>query len=76
MNLSPTLLINQPIRVQHQTRKLKNSKDPELKKFYGKTIQDDLEMGYIVPIKSSYLNTLTDHAWHLPNHPVFNPKKQ
>ena len=32
-------------------------------------------MGYIVPLKSSYLNTLTDHAWHLPHHPVVNPKK-
>ena len=26
-------------------------KDPDLKKLYGKTIQDNLEMGYIVPIE-------------------------
>ena len=50
-------------------------KDPDLKKSYDKTIQDDLEMGYIVPIEYKELNTLTDCEWYLPYHPVVIPNK-
>ena len=50
-------------------------KDPDLKKLYGKTIQDDLEMRYIVPIESNESNTRIDQEWCLPHHPVVNPNK-
>ena len=50
-------------------------KHPDLKKIYGKTVQDDLEMGYIFPIEYNELNTRTDREWYLPNHPVINPNK-
>ena len=35
-------------------------KDSDQEKFYGKTIQGDLEMGYIAPIEYNELNTRTE----------------
>ena len=50
-------------------------KHPDLKNLYGETVQDNLEMGYILPIEYNELNTRTDREWYLPNHPVINPNK-
>ena len=48
---------------QHKSLKKQLEKDPDLNKCYGKTIQDDLEIGYIVPIEYNELNKFTNREW-------------
>ena len=50
--------------------------DPQLKKSYSKTIQEDFGNGYIVKVdKSECFRTDNCREWYLPHHPVIHPHK-
>ena len=62
--------------VQLKSLERRFSKDPELKQHYGKTIQDDLEKGYIEKIdKTDCFKVDNPREWYLPHHPVVHPHK-
>ena len=60
-------------RLKSLEKRLK--KIPDLKKLYGKTVQNNLKVGYIVPIEYNELNTRTESEWYSPYHLVVNPNK-
>ena len=52
------------------------SKDKTLKENYAKTISEDLEKGYVIPIPDAHMvEQRSDKEWYLPHHPVINPNK-
>ena len=52
------------------------SKDPELKQYHCKTIQGDLEKGYIEKINNpDCFRVDNPREWYLPHHPVVHPHK-
>ena len=69
-----TLENNYPVakaQVQSHDKKLK--KDKTLKDMYHKTLDTDLEKGYVKSVTFSY--TTPDRVWYLPHHLVTNPNK-
>ena len=52
------------------------STDTTLKENYAKTISEDLEKGYVIPIQDAHMvEQWSDKEWYLPHHPVINPNK-
>ena len=51
------------------------NKNADLKSSYSKTIQDDLDKGYIVKVPPHNPSQRTDREWYLPHHAVVNPHK-
>ena len=51
------------------------SRDPELATNYKKTIDMDLEKGYIKRLTKEEAGAPVTRKWYLPHHPVVNPKK-
>ena len=49
--------------------------DPELATNYKKTIDMDLEKGYIKRLTKEEAGAPVTRKWYLPHHPVVNPKK-
>ena len=49
------------------------NKDIELKQLYEKTLETDLEKGYVKPVTFTY--PLPEKIWYLTHHPVNNPNK-
>ena len=69
-----TLENNYPVakaQVQSIDKKLK--KDKALKDMYQKTLDTDLEKGYVKSV--TFSDTTPDRVWYLPHHPVTNPNK-
>ena len=50
-------------------------KDPELKTNYIKTVHDDLQKGYLIPVGEFNPECRSSRHWYLPHHPVVNPNK-
>ena len=50
-------------------------KDTELKAQYTKTINDDIEKGYVIRVNDFSVEKRTSLEWYLPHHPVLNPNK-
>ena len=62
--------------VQLKSFKKRLSRDTTLKENYAKTISEDLEKGYVIPIADAHMvKQRSDREWYLPHHPVINPKK-
>ena len=52
------------------------NKDVELKEAYSKTIEKDLQLGFVRIIsREELLKTKEQKQWYLPHHPVVNPNK-
>ena len=49
--------------------------DPELAADYKKTIDTDMEKGYIKTLSKEEAATPVTRKWYLPHHPVVNPRK-
>ena len=58
-------------QVQSLDKKLK--KDKALKDMYQKTLDTDIEKGYVKSV--TFSDTTPDRVWYLPHHPVTNPIK-
>ena len=58
-------------QVQSLDKKLK--KDKSLKDMYQKTLDTDLEKGYVKSV--TFSDTTPDRLWYLPHHPVTDPNK-
>ena len=50
-------------------------RDPELDEAYKKTIETDLEKGYIKRLAKEETADQAKRAWYLPHHPVLTPNK-
>jgi len=50
-------------------------RDPELGEAYKKTIDTDLEKGYIKRLTKEETADQAKRTWYLPHHPVLNPNK-
>ena len=61
--------------VQLKSLEIRLSKNSELKASYSKTINDDIEKGYIVQVPPHNPSERTDREWYLPHHAVVNPHK-
>ena len=62
--------------VQLKSLKKRLSRDKTLKENYAKTISEDLEKGYVIPIPDAHMiEQRSDKEWYLPHHPVINPNK-
>ena len=52
------------------------SRDTKLKEKHTKTISEDLEKGYVIPISDAHMvEQRSDKEWYLPHHPVIKPRK-
>ena len=52
------------------------TRDTTLKENYAKTISEDLEKRYVIPIPDAHIvEQRSDKEWYLPHHPVINPNK-
>ena len=51
------------------------SRDPDLAERYRKTIDTDIEKGYIKQLSKEEATAPVMRKWYLPHHPVVNPKK-
>lgn len=60
-------------RLKSLEKKFKN--DPEIKERYAKSIQDDIEKGYVRKIREEEVCTDSKVTWYLPHRFVINPKK-
>ena len=60
-------------RLESLEKKFKN--DPEIKERYTKSIQDDIEKGYVRKLSEEEVCTDSKVTWYLPHHYVINPKK-
>ena len=49
--------------------------DRELAEAYKKTVDSDLEKGYIKKLTKEEATAPEKHKWYLPHHPVLNPRK-
>ena len=61
--------------VQLKSLERRLEKDPELKSNYFKTVQDDIQKGYGIPVGEFNPDCCTSRDWCLPHHPVVNPNK-
>ena len=65
---------NYPVaKSQIQSLEKKLSKDQLLKEMYQKTLDTDIEKGYVKPVIFSSI--APSRVWYLPHHPVTNPNK-
>ena len=65
---------NYPVaKAQIQSLEKKLSKDQLLKEMYQKTLDTDIEKGYVKPVIFSSI--APSRVWYLPHHPVTNPNK-
>ena len=65
---------NYPVaKAQLDSLQRRLNKDNELKQLYEKTLETDLEKGYVKPVIFS--NPAPEKIWYLPHHPVTNPNK-
>ncbi len=53
----------------------KPNRNPELAERYRKTIDMDIEKGYIKKLTKEEATAPVMHKCYLPHHPVLNPKK-
>ena len=60
-------------RLKSLEKKFKN--DPEIKERYAKSIQDDIEKGYVRKIREEEVCTDSKVTWYLPHRFVINPRK-
>ena len=61
--------------VQLKSLEKRLSKDT-LKENYAKTVSEDLEKGYVIPVLDAHMvEQRSDKEWYLPHHPVINPNK-
>ena len=60
-------------RLKSLEKKFKN--DPEIKERYAKSIQDDIEKGYVRKISEEEVCTDSKVTWYLPHRFVINPRK-
>ena len=51
------------------------AKDPHLRDQYSKTIEDDLNKGYVFQVSPHNFSNRNIREWYLPHHPVVNPNK-
>ena len=61
--------------VQLKSLERRLEKDPELKSNYIKTVHDDLQKGYVIPVGEFNPECRSSRDWYLPHHPVVNPNK-
>ena len=62
--------------IQLKSLEKRLSRDTTLKENYAKTISEDLEKGYVIPIPDAHMvEQRSDKEWYLPHHPVINPNK-
>ena len=65
---------NYPVaKAQLDSLQRRLNKDIELKQLYEKTLEKDLEKGYVKPV--TFSNPAPEKIWYLPHHPVTNPNK-
>ena len=65
---------NYPVaKAQLDSLQRRLNKDIELKQLYEKTLDTDLEKGYVKPV--TFSNPAPEKIWYLPHHPVTNPNK-
>ena len=65
---------NYPVaKAQLDSLQRRLNKDIELKQLYEKTLETDLEKGYVKPV--TFSNPAPEKIWYLPHHPVTNPNK-
>ena len=62
-----------PNKYDMAERRLKN--DPEIKERYAKSIQDDIEKGYVRKLSEEEVCTDSKVTWYLPHRFVINSKK-
>ena len=62
-----------PNKYDMAARRLKN--DPEIKERYAKSIQDDIEKGYVRKLSEEEVCTDSKVTWYLPHRFVINSKK-
>jgi len=60
-------------RLESLEKRFKN--DPEIKERYTKSIQDDIEKGYVRKLSEEDVCTDSKVPWYLPHRFVINPKK-
>ena len=51
------------------------AKDPHLRNQYSKTIEDDLNKGYVIQVPPHNFSNCSICEWYLPHHPMANPNK-
>ena len=51
------------------------NRDPELAANYKKTVDMDMEKGYIKRLTKEEAAAPVTRKWYLPHHPVVNPRK-
>ena len=61
--------------VQLKSLEKRLDKDTELKAQYTKTINDDIEKGYVIRVNDFSVEKRTSLEWYLPHHLVLNPNK-
>ena len=61
--------------VQLKSLERRLEKDPKLKSNYIKTVHDDIQKGYVIPVGEFNPDYRTSRDWYLPHHPVVNPNK-
>ena len=61
--------------VQLKSHDRRLEKDPVLKSNYIKTVHDDLQKGYVIPVGEFNPECRSSRDWYLPHHPVVNPNK-
>ena len=65
---------NYPVaKAQIQSLEKRLGKDQLLKEMYQKTLDTDIEKGYVKPVIFSSI--VPSRVWYLPHHPVTNPNK-
>ena len=50
-------------------------RDPNLKSLYQKSIDTDVEKGFVKILNESEVKGTSGKKWYLPHHPVLNPNK-
>ena len=70
----PSIPNNYDMTVQSWEEK-KFENDPEIKERYAKSIQDDIEKGYVRKLSEEEVWTDSKVTWYLPHRFVINPKK-
>ena len=52
------------------------TRDTALKENYAKTIDEDIQKGYVLTVPDAHMvKQLSDEEWYLPHQPVVNPNK-
>ncbi|XP_075264413.1 uncharacterized protein LOC142356371 [Convolutriloba macropyga] len=65
---------NYPVaKAQLDSLQRRLNKDIEMKQLFEKSLETDLEKGYVKPV--TFLNPAPEKIWYLPHYPVTNPNK-